>query len=114
MAFSFIGFREFAGMVTHRGIVLERTGGILAAALTVLVATAGNFTWMNLAFFFSVALLAWVHILRGMAHHTIAGLAASVLGVVYLGWFGAPHADLHAAGGGAGVGDDVDRDGGDE
>lgn len=86
VAFSFIGFREFAGMVTHRGIVLERTGGILAAALTVLVATAGNFTWMNLAFFFSVALLAWAHILRGMEHHTIAGLAASVLGVVYLGW----------------------------
>lgn len=86
VVFSFIGFREYAAMARNRKIVLETTGGILAAAATVLVATAGNFTWMNFAFFFAVAILAWTHILRGMEHHTLPGLAASVFGVVYLGW----------------------------
>lgn len=84
--FATAGFREFANIARARGIVIEKTGGIVAAGLTVLVATAGNYTWMNFAFFFAVALLAWVHILRSMEHHTVAGLAASVFGVVYLGW----------------------------
>lgn len=86
VVFVMIGFREYAAMALNRKIILEKVGGTLAAGLVVLIATLGNFTWMNFAFFACVAVLAWVHILRGMEHHTVAGLAATVLGVVYLGW----------------------------
>ena len=47
-------------MVMNKKVVLEKAGGTLAAGLVVLVATAGNFTWTNFAFFACVALLAWM------------------------------------------------------
>jgi phosphatidate cytidylyltransferase len=48
-----------------------------------------------LSFFAAVALLSWAHILRGMAHHTLPGLAATIFGVVYLGWMPAHLVLMH-------------------
>jgi len=90
-----IGYREFAAMARARGVAIEVPGGTVAVALIAVAAALGGFAWMNLAFFAAIALLSWVHILRGMDHHTLPGLAATVFGVAYLGWMPAHILLLH-------------------
>lgn len=97
-AFVALGFREYAAMARAKGLVIETAGGTVAVVLVLLAAAlTGPFGFMaqNAIFFLAVALLAWLHILRGMTHHTLPGLAATAFGVLYLGWMPAHLVLMH-------------------
>ena len=53
---------------------------------------------LGIAVFAAIVSLAWLHILRGMDHHTLPGLAATIFGVVYLGWMPAHLVLMHVSG----------------
>lgn len=91
-----VGFREFVAMVRAKNVYAEATGGTVAVFAIVLCACTGNAALVNTAVFIAAAMLAWLHILRGMLFHTLPGLAATIFGVFYLGWMPAHLVLMHA------------------
>jgi len=97
-----IGFREYAAMARAKGIVLPSVAGSVAVAFIVFITgflgLAFGLNALGIAVFAAIVSLALLHILRGMDHHTLPGLAATIFGVVYLGWMPAHLVLMHVSG----------------
>lgn len=82
-----VGLFEYYAIVRSRAISPETIGGILAGTAVTLSGHFGDLTLTNFVVFGGCVLVAALHIVRGQ--HSVAGLASTVFGVFYVGWFGA-------------------------
>lgn len=89
-----IGLHEYYGMTRALELETESLGGIIAGA--VLVLSACRFSPLSMPLVLTAALIALttLHLFRG--RHSLIGVAATLLGVVYAGWGGAHFIALHA------------------
>lgn len=85
--FACIGLYEYYAIVRARQISPETIGGILAGTLVTLSGHWGNVRLTSLLLYGGCLLVSALHIVRGQ--HSVAGLASSVFGVFYVGWFAA-------------------------
>lgn len=88
-----VGLSEYFGLVRARGIDAEAAGGIVAGTLVTLTGYWAQETIINAAFLAASLTLAALHLFRNK--HTIAGLAASIFSVWYLGWIPAHFIAMH-------------------
>lgn len=88
-----VGLREFYAIVRRKSIDVEANAGTAAGLAVMLAAYLGDPVLMNAVFFAGVALMAWVHLLRGA--WSVEGLAVSALGVLYVGWMPAHFVLVH-------------------
>ena len=88
-----VGLYEYYGIVRSAQIVPEAAGGIVAGALVVFSGHAHLPVATAFALYGASLLVATLHIVR--KQYSVAGLAASVFGVVYIGWCGAHLILLH-------------------
>ncbi|MBI5091136.1 MAG: phosphatidate cytidylyltransferase [Candidatus Hydrogenedentes bacterium] len=86
-----IGLYEYYAIVRTSNISPETIGGILSGTAVALSGYYNSLTLTGLALYGGCLLVAALHIVRGQ--HSVAGLASSVFGVLYLGWFPA-HVNL--------------------
>jgi phosphatidate cytidylyltransferase len=86
-----VGLYEYYAIVRSSKISPETIGGIIAGTLVALSGYCHSLTLTSLALYGGCLLVAALHIVRGQ--HSVAGLASSVFGVLYLGWFPA-HVNL--------------------
>jgi len=101
-AFACIGLYEYYAIVRARQISPETIGGILAGTVVTLSGYWGNVTLTSLLLYGGCLMVCALHIVRGQ--HSVAGLASSVFGVFYVGWFAAHVTLLHGiAGAGPGL-----------
>jgi len=89
-----IGLCEYFAIVRARGVDPETPGGVLAGTAVVLSGYNAGPEQMSAVLSLAVIFVAALHLFR--RRHTLAGTAASVLGVVYVGWFAAHVVALHA------------------
>ncbi len=82
-----VGLYEYYAIVRARRILPETIGGIIAGTTVALSGYFSSIHAVNLTLFCGCLLVSLLHILRGQ--HTVAGLASSVFGLFYIGWFGA-------------------------
>lgn len=82
-----IGLYEYYAIVRMRRISPETIGGILSGTAVVLSGYYSNPATTNFAAYGACLLVSALHIVRGQ--HSVAGLASSVFGVFYVGWFAA-------------------------
>jgi phosphatidate cytidylyltransferase len=88
-----IGLFEYYALVRHRQISPETIGGILSGVLVVLSGALNEPELTNLFLYGGMLMVSALHIVRGV--HSVAGLASSAFGVVYVGWLGAHVTLLH-------------------
>ncbi len=88
-----IGLYEYYAIARSGGTVPETVGGILSGALVTLSAHTYQLAATTLAFYGACVLVSVLHLVRG--RHSVTGLAASVFGIVYVGWFAAHMVLLH-------------------
>jgi phosphatidate cytidylyltransferase len=93
-ALTALGLYEYYAIVRARMISPETIGGILAGTAVALSGYFGNMTLTNCLLFGGCTLVSALHIVRGQ--HSVAGLASTVFGVFYVGWFGAHITLLHS------------------
>ena len=86
-----VGLYEYYAIVRSSKISPETIGGIVSGTLVALSGYFHNQTLTSLTMYGGCLLVAALHIVRGQ--HSVAGLASSVFGVLYLGWFPA-HVNL--------------------
>lgn len=96
-----IGLCEYYGIVRAREISPETLVGVLSGAAVTLSGHFCNPALTNLMLYGGCFLVAASHIVRG--RRSVAGLATSVFGVFYVGWFAA-HVTLLRAEPGIGAG----------
>ncbi len=82
-----VGLYEYYAIVRARAISPETIGGMLAGAIVALSGYFRDVTMTNLLLYGGCLLVSTLHIVRGQ--HSVAGLASTVFGVFYVGWFGA-------------------------
>lgn len=88
-----IGLYEYYAIVRKRAISPETIGGILAGSIVVCTGYFRSVGLTNFTLYGSCLLVSALHIVRGQ--HSVAGLASTVFGVFYVGWFGAHFVLLH-------------------
>lgn len=88
-----VGLYEYYGIVRKTGVMPETVGGIIAGALVTASGYSHRPVVTTLALCIAFVFLSTLHLIRGS--HTVAGLAASVFGVVYVGWMPAYFLMLH-------------------
>lgn len=91
--FASIGLYEYYGLARARSIPCETAGGTLAGTLVAASGTLGNPSVTCMLLFAGCSFVAVLHVVRG--HSSVAGLASSTFGVVYVGWFAAHVLMLH-------------------
>ncbi|GMV99333.1 MAG: hypothetical protein AMXMBFR84_04720 [Candidatus Hydrogenedentota bacterium] len=92
-ALSTVGLYEVFALSRARGISPETIGAMLSGAL---VTASGYFESLQLTNFMlytGCLMVAWLHVVRGQL--AVAGLAATIFGIIYVGWFGAHLILLH-------------------
>lgn len=94
-ALAWLGLREFHAMAKARGLATQPAAGAAAGAAVVLATWWPEPAWVALVLFLAVMAVILAHLAGGA--HTLPGLAASVLGVVYVGWFPAHFPLVHRA-----------------
>ncbi len=82
-----VGLYEYYAIVRARAISPETIGGILAGTLVAMSGALQNLQALNFMLYGGCLLVSALHIVRGQ--HSVAGLASSVFGVFYVGWFAA-------------------------
>ena len=92
----FVGLYELFAIARARQISPETIGGMIAGTLVALSGHFGNTTITNFLLYGGCLLVAALHVVRG--RHAVAGLAGTIFGVVYVGWFGAHMIMLHGLG----------------
>jgi phosphatidate cytidylyltransferase len=80
-----IGLYEYYAIVRCRQISPETIGGILAGTLVTVSAHAHQLSVTTYALYGGCLLVSALHIVRGQ--YSVAGLAASGFGIIYVGWF---------------------------
>jgi phosphatidate cytidylyltransferase len=86
-AMAAIGLYEYYALVRARAISPETIGGILAGIMVTVSGAFGDLTLTSFLLYGGSLLVAALHVVRGQ--HSVAGLATSVFGVFYVGWFAA-------------------------
>ena len=81
------GLYEYYSMVRERMIASETIGGICAGTAVTFSGWFGTPVVTMLALYGALLLVSCLHLARG--HHSVAGLAASAFGVLYVGWLAA-------------------------
>lgn len=94
-ALAFLGLREYYAMAGACGLQVQGTVGTVAGLAIVLVTY-----WMwpplvNLTLFLGILAVIVAHVMGG--GHRLPGVAASIFGVIYAGWFPAHFTLLHSA-----------------
>jgi len=79
-----VGLYEYYGIVRARAISPETIGSILAGTLVTFSGYFHDAAATSLVLYGGCLLVAALHIVRGQ--HSVAGLASSVFGVLYVGW----------------------------
>ncbi|MBI2422906.1 MAG: phosphatidate cytidylyltransferase [Candidatus Hydrogenedentes bacterium] len=92
-ALAAVGLREYYAMARGKQIEVESGAGVWCGALVVLSAAFQDADLVNLVLFLSFAGLSWLHILH--KRHSLAGIAATLFGLVYVGWIPAHFLLLH-------------------
>jgi len=88
-----LGLYELYAITRIRGFSPETIGGMLSGTLIALCGLSGSLTFVNYGFYGGCLLVATLHVVRG--HLAVAGLASTIFGVAYVGWFGAHMVLLH-------------------
>lgn len=88
-----LGLYEYFAMARQKGLLVESAGGILLGTLIVVSGHLGSFMKTAMLFYVACALLTTLHVLRGRM--CFGGLAASLFGLLYVGWFPAHFVMLH-------------------
>ncbi|MBM3289588.1 MAG: phosphatidate cytidylyltransferase [Candidatus Hydrogenedentes bacterium] len=92
----FVGLYELYAIARARKISPETIGGMISGTVVALSGHLGNTTLTNFLLYGGCLLVAALHVVRG--HYAFAGLAGTIFGVVYVGWFGAHMIMLHGLG----------------
>ncbi|HRI87926.1 MAG TPA: phosphatidate cytidylyltransferase [Candidatus Hydrogenedentes bacterium] len=92
----FVGLYELFAIARARQISPETIGGMIAGTAIALSGHFENMTLTNFLLYGGCLLCAALHVVRG--HYAVAGLAGTIFGVVYVGWFGAHMIMLHGHG----------------
>lgn len=92
-ALTLIGLYELYAIARARQISPETIGGMLAGTIVALSGYFGSLTLTNYLLYGGCLLVAALHVVRG--HYAVAGLAGTIFGVVYVGWFAAHLVLLH-------------------
>jgi phosphatidate cytidylyltransferase len=92
----FVGLYELFAIARARQISPETIGGMIAGTVVAISGHFGNTTITNFLLYGGCLLIAALHVVRG--HYAVAGLAGTIFGVVYVGWFGAHMIMLHGLG----------------
>ncbi len=82
-----LGLYELYAITRMRGFSPETIGGMLSGTAIALCGVSGSLTFVNYSFYGGCLLVAALHVVRG--HLAVAGLASTIFGVAYVGWFGA-------------------------
>ncbi len=82
-----LGLYELYAITRMRGFSPETIGGMLSGTAVALCGISGSLTFVNYGFYGGCLLVAALHVVRG--HLAVAGLASTIFGVAYVGWFGA-------------------------
>jgi phosphatidate cytidylyltransferase len=96
-ALAWLGLREFHALAAARGIVTRPAVGALAGTAVVMATWWPEPSWVALVLFLAILAVIVAHLAQGA--HTLAGLSASVFGVVYVGWLPAHFPLIHRASG---------------
>lgn len=89
-----IGLHEYFGMTRALKLETESLAGIAAGAALVLAACRYSPVNLSLALALAFLFVTTLHLFRGK--HTLTGVAATLLGVVYAGWGASHFIALHA------------------
>ncbi len=89
----FVGLYELFAIARARQISPETIGGMIAGTVVAVSGHFGNTTITNFLLYGGCLLIAALHVVRG--HYAVAGLAGTIFGVIYVGWFGAHMIMLH-------------------
>ncbi|GMV93938.1 MAG: hypothetical protein AMXMBFR82_37160 [Candidatus Hydrogenedentota bacterium] len=92
-ALTLVGLYELYAIARARQISPETIGGMLAGTIVALSGYFGSLTLTNYLLYGGCLLVAALHVVRG--HYAVAGLAGTIFGVVYVGWFAAHLVLLH-------------------
>ncbi len=88
-----VGLYELYALARARQISPETIGGMLAGTLITLSGYFNSPTLTNYLLYGGCLLVAALHVVRG--HYAVAGLAGTIFGLIYVGWFGAHLVLLH-------------------
>ncbi len=92
----FVGLYELFAIARAKKISPETIGGMLAGTIVALSGHFGITLVTNFLLYGGCLLVAALHIVRGQ--YAVAGLAGTIFGLVYVGWFGAHIVLLHGLG----------------
>jgi phosphatidate cytidylyltransferase len=92
-ALTLVGLYELYAIARARQISPETIGGMLAGTIIALSGYFGSLTLTNYLLYGGCLLVSALHVVRGQ--HAVAGLAGTIFGLVYVGWFGAHLVLLH-------------------
>ncbi len=97
-----VGLHEYYGLALRTGAKPQVAGGIATGVAVVLSAYFGELAYTNAALMAAIVVLAFLHLTHPPS--SASGIASSVFGAVYVGWFPAHILLLHAMDGhGAGI-----------
>ena len=88
-----VGLYELFAIARARQISPETIGGMLAGTLIAFSGYFGSLTLTNFLLYGGCLLVAALHVVRGQ--HAVAGLAGTIFGLIYVGWFGAHIVLIH-------------------
>jgi phosphatidate cytidylyltransferase len=88
-----VGLYELFAIERARHISPETIGGMLAGTAVALSGYYNELALTNFLLYGGCLLVAALHIVRGQ--HAVAGLAGTIFGILYVGWFGAHLILLH-------------------
>lgn len=88
-----LGLYELYAITRMRGFSPETIGGMLSGTLIALCGLSGSLTFVNYGLYGGCLLVAALHVVRG--HLAVAGLASTIFGIAYVGWFGAHMVLIH-------------------
>ncbi len=91
-----LGLYEYYGMAEKCGLDVDARGGIAVGVALLLSAYLGKPAAFAAMFTLGFGLLAVAHMARNK--HSLAGLAASIFGVIYVAWMGSHLVALHGIG----------------
>ncbi|MDZ4861427.1 MAG: phosphatidate cytidylyltransferase [Candidatus Hydrogenedentes bacterium] len=92
----FVGLYELFALARARQISPETIGGMLSGTIVAVSGHFGNTTLTSFMLYGGCLLCAALHVVRG--HYAVAGLAGTIFGIIYVGWFGAHMIMLHGYG----------------
>lgn len=89
-----VGLREYFAMIEAKEIPSQGLAGVICGTLIAASGYFGELLYINIALMAALLALCFLHIVKTAP--SVAGIAATAFGVVYVGWFPAHLLLLHA------------------